>query len=72
MHTIKNRTTVIFLIISIFITCGVSTTQAFSMSDNVKKKTEETETRRPAKRHPATHPPRSPLQSAMKRSAQRN
>lgn len=43
MHTMKNRTTVIFLIISIFITCGVSTTQAFSMSDSVKKKTEETE-----------------------------
>ncbi len=39
----KNRTMIIFLIISIFITCGVSTTQAFSMSDSVKKKTEETE-----------------------------
>lgn len=39
----KNRTTVIFLIIAILITCGVSTAQAFSMSDSVKKKTEETE-----------------------------
>ena len=41
----KYKTTVIFLIMLFFITCGVSTAQAFSMSDNVEKKAEETETK---------------------------
>ena len=39
----NRKSAVIMLVIAIFITCGVSTAQAFSMSDTVKKKTEETE-----------------------------